>query len=573
MVTTKTIKYAWHCTLMLIGVFYSINSFAQVERELYENYRLNLPLPSGRNVESYQLSPDGQRVVFLADADFEDQFELYSVSIKGGVVTKLNQRLLLDSDVSRFLISPDGQWVVYQIIAANGIGSLYSIAIDGSGSRLLESGSQFFSDAHGKFILNNKNTLVFESFSDPSGATLIHSIFRTNGISMGQIAGGSYPLSNGFSSIRFSSNDETIVYLYDPDVATKFELYAAQLTPTTSGQHQNVSNGIKINAPINDNGDVNSNYIISPDGSRVIYSANRFGGAGDNLLYSADTTGLTNAITLLNISQAPQKLGGFKLTPNGQTVIFEARLSTDVNEEVYNYYSIPVAGGTRTSLTERPVGEAIRDFTFDISADSKYLVLANNRFGPDDNPNGHLYSIDIDAGFSSTLKLNDLPSAGSSYPPNATITPDGKTVIYSTATGTAQSIYALPVSPFVPNNGVLLHSNPFTESEVVAVSPNSEQVIYRQRLLGGGIFNRYPSIFVNDTKGGNAHQINVNPINTTVSIIDSLEITKNSEFAVYLGQEVSGAAQELFAVRISEADDELCMPIKASNGKIAVICL
>jgi hypothetical protein len=72
---------------------------------------------SGYNEFDFQISPDGSRVVYWADQDKHDRFELYSVPITGGNSVKLNGKLVaggdVGGDVSAFQITPGGSWVVY----------------------------------------------------------------------------------------------------------------------------------------------------------------------------------------------------------------------------------------------------------------------------------------------------------------------------------------------------------------------------------------------------------------------------------------------------------------------------
>ncbi|MEZ6077766.1 MAG: hypothetical protein R3C56_19475 [Pirellulaceae bacterium] len=62
--------------------------------------------------KSFAISPDSLRVVYVADQDTDETFELFSVSIIGGAVVKLSS-LPTDGDVFEFSISPDSQRVVY----------------------------------------------------------------------------------------------------------------------------------------------------------------------------------------------------------------------------------------------------------------------------------------------------------------------------------------------------------------------------------------------------------------------------------------------------------------------------
>src|SRR5262245_3459116 len=81
--------------------------------------QLNPPLVAGGSVRKAHFSPDGTRVVYLADQEQDEVFELFSVPSAGGAApVKLNQALVPGGDVSTpynadFLFTPDGARVVY----------------------------------------------------------------------------------------------------------------------------------------------------------------------------------------------------------------------------------------------------------------------------------------------------------------------------------------------------------------------------------------------------------------------------------------------------------------------------
>jgi Tol biopolymer transport system component len=78
--------------------------------------RLNPILPSGRNVTSFQISPDSSRVVYRGDQQTNNVVELYSVPLRGPAAAgiKLNGALAFNGNLSDFLISPDSSRVVYR---------------------------------------------------------------------------------------------------------------------------------------------------------------------------------------------------------------------------------------------------------------------------------------------------------------------------------------------------------------------------------------------------------------------------------------------------------------------------
>jgi len=78
--------------------------------------KLNGPLVEGGWVMEHLVSPDGGYVAYVADQDADGMWELYSVPIGGGTPVKLNGPLVsggnVDPEVYGF--SPDGAHVVYR---------------------------------------------------------------------------------------------------------------------------------------------------------------------------------------------------------------------------------------------------------------------------------------------------------------------------------------------------------------------------------------------------------------------------------------------------------------------------
>ena len=77
--------------------------------------RLNGAQTAGGNVDAYFVSPDAARVVYLADQQTDDVWELFSVPIADGPVTRLNSPLTAGGDVlgNSPAISPDSDRVAY----------------------------------------------------------------------------------------------------------------------------------------------------------------------------------------------------------------------------------------------------------------------------------------------------------------------------------------------------------------------------------------------------------------------------------------------------------------------------
>jgi Tol biopolymer transport system component len=88
--------------------------------------KLNEPLPVGGDVyavgpdyEHVQIAPDSSRVVYVADQNVNDRLELYSVPLAGGPTIPLNGTFVSGGNIAvgsgaPFLISPDSSLVVYR---------------------------------------------------------------------------------------------------------------------------------------------------------------------------------------------------------------------------------------------------------------------------------------------------------------------------------------------------------------------------------------------------------------------------------------------------------------------------
>ena len=91
--------------------------------ELYEaipgrgatGLKLNGSLVAGGSVSQFEIDPKGKGrfVVYRADQEVDDTFELFAMDRKTGLVSKLNGALPADGDVHSFELGAKGRFVVY----------------------------------------------------------------------------------------------------------------------------------------------------------------------------------------------------------------------------------------------------------------------------------------------------------------------------------------------------------------------------------------------------------------------------------------------------------------------------
>ncbi|MCB8943370.1 MAG: hypothetical protein H6658_06420 [Ardenticatenaceae bacterium] len=92
----------------------------------------------GRHINSFEISPDGSRVVYSGNVNPGVNEEIFSVPIEGGPVAKLNGALVAGGAVLSYALSPDSSRVVYVAIQQTAsVSELYSVPLtDGPVTKL-----------------------------------------------------------------------------------------------------------------------------------------------------------------------------------------------------------------------------------------------------------------------------------------------------------------------------------------------------------------------------------------------------------------------------------------------------
>lgn len=217
-------------------------------------------------------------MVYRADQDTDDVFELYSVPVYGGIVTKLNTALVTGGDVTQaFWISLDGDTVVYLADQdTDGKVEAYSVAIDG-----------------GMPVKLNGPL--------PVGGNVITGL------------------------VAIPSDGDQFVYLADQEVDEAFELYSV---PIGGGAYT------KLNDTLVPGGDVDFIYNVSAEGERVTYLADQ---EVDGLfeLYSVSIAG--GAPIKVSGERVPgaTNISGFSVSSDGTRIVYVAEQDMDDKFELY----------------------------------------------------------------------------------------------------------------------------------------------------------------------------------------------------------------------------------------------
>ncbi len=419
----------------------------------------------------FLISPDGTRVVYRADQEVDERFELYSVPIDASAPpVKLNGPLPAGGDVFRFQISPDGALVVYYADErVNDVGELYSVPIDGSSARVRLGARPFLEHR----ISPDSSRVVYIDDSFELHSVLIDA--SAPPVRLDQPA-------NPWGSVNtFLLGGDRVVYRADHDIDGVDELYSAPIDGSQSP--------VKVNGRLVPGGFVSYGFQISPDASRVVYLATQDTPSVLEL-YSAPIDpggrrirrpGVPLAVKLNGPLVAGGSISGpFLIGPDSQRVVYHADQEVD---GVHELYSRPLDGSSVPVKLNGPLvaGGDVDELEPDrnqISPDGTRVVY---RADQDTDDVSELYSVPID-GSSGPVKLNDPVVPPDGYVGDFAIEPDGDRAVFLTSTYDPLNGTVTPDLVSVPLDG--------GASPVQFTSNLPDDYVSPWRLRGGRAFYR-----------------------------------------------------------------------------------
>ncbi len=539
-----------------------------------EFVRLHPALLEDHNVEEYAISEDGETVVYIADQDTDDVFELYSVPTDGGVVTKLNSLLVTGSDVKQFKISPDSQNVIYTVEALDPTDmDLFSVPIGGGSPILLNDLDILLSHVTDEFEISSDSSRVVFRVTNFGVVTGMYSVL-VDGTSLLELTPRSIPgpASNAVRVLEFSITPDasTVVYRANQDSTSEDEIYSV---PISGGASTKLSGALLSGL------DVQRGFSISPDNLRVVYRAERFIN-NEFYLYSAPVDGSSNAVVLngtLPISGSGDVEDDFMISPDSTQVVYRA----DQNQNnVIELFSVPIAGGTPVRLNPNLVlgGNVVakldtnRSNYFEITPDSaRVIYMADQEI----DTVFELYSVPIGGG--SVTKLNlpfiDPTSVfGTKDIDDFRVSHNGNFVVYRGNAGNNadEALYKVSTSGGRATLASALERGRDIDAfDDYLITPNDEHVIY---ILDRDQFG-VKELFSTEFESRFTAQLNPEPTSSRFDVKE-IQVSANNKI-VYKAQTNSlPGSDELFSVAIPETPpQELCVPIRATNGRLALICL
>jgi Tol biopolymer transport system component len=234
--------------------------------------KINGTLPSGGDVVagSARFSPNSSRILYIADQQTNDVFELYSAPAAGGTPVKLNGSMVTGGDVSLagLQFSPDGSRVLYaadQLV--NQKVDLFSVPATGGAPVPLTADTPQFA-----FNLIDLESVTFSSSgSQILFRALLDGDSNYNLFTVPTLGGAPTLLSSDmepFGSVinaEFAPDGSKVVYLANAESAGVVELFSVA---STGGMPSKISGELVAGGNV-------THWAISPNSERVAFRADR----------------------------------------------------------------------------------------------------------------------------------------------------------------------------------------------------------------------------------------------------------------------------------------------------------
>lgn len=332
---------------------------------------------AGESVEDeiFHFTPDSARIVFAVDATYPGStWNLYSVPSAGGTRTLLNANgfeVIGSSYYGVFALSPDGTKVAYRAYHPSVTDQIEINPVTGGTPTVLGAAS----DSDYLTFSPDGAWLIWREYVSGTGYQIKSTSTTTGGVNtLIALGAGQY----GAIEFQITPDSTQVVAIADFNTGYKYEL---GVVPIAGGTSPTVISGAIIA-----DGDVDE-FLISEDGSRVVYTADGFLD-GQMELYSVLIDGTSHV--RLNLALPP---GGdvtdFAITPNSDWVLYRADENTLGQFELVK---VPVGFGLHQYLSgSLPLNRSVED-DFIIASDGGHALY---RADADNDDVLELYSVDL----------------------------------------------------------------------------------------------------------------------------------------------------------------------------------
>lgn len=540
-----------------------------------DSFKLSGPLIPGGDVSTnFKTTSDGSRAVFIADADSDDVFELYSreISRSGSRVKVNNPFSLAGSDVTSMGLSPGGTRVVYIADAeTDGKFELYSRDIGASGAlhKLNHTIVPPGGDITSFRISPNSSRVVFHGDPDVDGESEIYTVAIDGGattqlngplVSGGDVRGP----CNGAGPVYAISSDSTyVVYSADETVNETVELYRT-LLDGSAGSPTRLAAGSSIgDVPPCDPNDSEppDAFKLSPNGGRAFF---RLNGTGSfyGQLWSKQLNSANPAVKVSGNTSNNLLHYGYEVTPDSSRIVFSENVLPVPGPFEIRLFTRDAANATAALPVHHGTWPANHDlYDFKISANSTWVVYRLQSTFP--TVTASLYTARADGTGTSNLLTGNVewePLNIYADPEEFSITPDSTRVIYQIEND--RNLYSKPIGggTQVTLNGPLTATGTI---ESWAVSPDSSFLVYVA--VGGGQTTGGRGLYAVPPAGGTRRKLK--DLRSDESISD-IQITPDGSAVVYRSDEDTNDVFEVYAVVLKCGDGAIQTGEQCDDGGI-----
>ena len=531
--------------------------------------QLNGPMAAGGDVRGhgagFEVSADASRVVYLADQDADEVFELYSRPTDGsGAAVKLNEPISGERDVHQFAISPDSSRVVYLADQQTvGRDELYVVPING-GTKPLKLNHNVGSGDVIDFEVSGDSSRVVYLAGRKAATVDLYSRSITG-------AGQAVPLSGTMVAggdvdyFTISPDSSRVVYRADQTTDDVFELYTVPITGPAGA--------VRLNADLDPGHSVDLPVAISPDSTHVVFLIYRHDDELAVELYSRPIDGTGTAVKLsAGLPGEGADIGnddGLRPQISGDStrVVY---IAAEQGDDVVELHSVPVDGNGPPLVLNGPL-EATHDVhTFAITPDSSRVVYLADEYVDDV---AELYTAPIAVAGASARVSAPFPSDGYDVYDGWVISPDSSRVVYMVnseePSGQDSDLELYSASLDVPGSVAPL-SGPLAgasaSSDLILVSPDSIGVVYGLGPDANGVteLNWRPI-------DGSALPTTLNSPLTGGGQITHARIASNSLSVVYRADQQVDDTFELFSFSWIAARDDTATVMMDDSVNIQVL--
>lgn len=372
-------------------------------------------LPDFTNIDAdFRIGPQGTWVVYRADQDQDEKFELFSVDLAGNT-RKLSGSLGNSDDVGTWQLSADGSRTIYWVNADGGaMREVFSSVIDSGASVKLNSSlvrpgsiSGDLANERAVLIASERQSLFFDPYFELFSVPLAGGVMQPlNG-----------PLENGgdVRSVVARPNSDRVLYLADQQADEVVELY---------GVSAQGGAWTKLNPPLVINGDVLADGLaLSPDGGRALYVADQEKDERVELFSVSAAGGTAVKLNGPLANGGNVTAGSQRFSADGSRVLYHADQNSD---EVFEIFAVPSVGGSPVKLNgPLALNGDVRSAGLKFSSTGERVLYSADQF---EDGVFELFSVTASGG--TAIKLNGSLVEGGNVFDDSEFSPNGSRVLY-----------------------------------------------------------------------------------------------------------------------------------------------